>query len=102
MKPGKVSCQWLSMWGLAQLSLCYPPTLAQAGLKLLGTKDKRQGKPGFGCPRPQGRGRAALSLVAEKVTRNTGRGRGARGGRRAADETGSDPSRARHPLLQQV
>lgn len=90
------------MRGLAQLSLCYPPALTQAGFKILGTKGKRQGKPGFGCPRPQGRGRAALSLVPGKVTRITDRGRGARGGRRAADETGPDPAGARYPLRQQV
>lgn len=59
---------------------------------------KPAGKPGLGCPRPQGRGRAALSLVPWKLTRSTGRGRGARGGRRAADETGSDSARVRHPL----
>lgn len=59
---------------------------------------KAAGKPGLGCPRPQGRGRAALSLVPRKLTRSTGRGRGARGGRRAADETGSDSARVHHLL----
>lgn len=67
-----------------------------------GDQGRAPGKPGLGCPRPQGRGRATQSLVLGKMTRITGRGRGARGGRRAADETGTDPSRARHPLRQQV